>query len=144
MELNMNELDQSTSFTMFYDPTIEDSYRKQLVVDRQPCILDILDTAGQEEFISLRDQWIKDGEGFLLVYSVTTKSSFDMIESLKQQIVNVKESETVPIIIVGNKCDKKDRQVSYADGVALAAKLSNNNHLGFVETSAKTAFNVDL
>lgn len=67
-----------------------------------------------------------------------------MIEGLKQQIMDVKETENVPIVIVGNKCDKKEREVSYADGVALAAKLSNNSHIGFVETSAKTAFNVDL
>ena len=39
-----------------YDPTIEDSYRKQVQIDGQPALLDILDTAGQEEYAALQDQ----------------------------------------------------------------------------------------
>ena len=42
-----------------YDPTIEDSYRKQVQIDGKPALLDILDTAGQEEFSSIQDQWIE-------------------------------------------------------------------------------------
>jgi GTPase KRas len=53
-----------------YDPTIEDSYRKQVVIDGVPCLLAILDTAGQEEFTALRDQWIRDCEGFIIIYSI--------------------------------------------------------------------------
>ncbi|KAJ2794179.1 RAS2 protein, partial [Coemansia guatemalensis] len=45
-------------FVETYDPTIEDSYRKQVVIDDQPCVLEVLDTAGQEEYTALRDQWI--------------------------------------------------------------------------------------
>lgn len=39
-----------------YDPTIEDSYRKQVTIDEETCLLDILDTAGQEEYSAMRDQ----------------------------------------------------------------------------------------
>ncbi|KAJ2237099.1 RAS2 protein [Coemansia sp. RSA 455] len=46
-------------FVETYDPTIEDSYRKQVVIDDQPCVLEVLDTAGQEEYTALRDQWIR-------------------------------------------------------------------------------------
>lgn len=42
-----------------YDPTIEDSYRKNAVIDDEPCLIEILDTAGQEEYTALRDQWIR-------------------------------------------------------------------------------------
>lgn len=42
-----------------YDPTIEDSYRKHAVIDDEPCLIEILDTAGQEEYTALRDQWIR-------------------------------------------------------------------------------------
>lgn len=45
-----------------YDPTIEDSYRKQVTIDEEPAILDILDTAGQEEYSSMQDQWMREGE----------------------------------------------------------------------------------
>lgn len=65
--------------------TIEDSYRKQIVVDQDTCFLEILDTAGQDEFDSMRDQYIRNGHGFLLVYSVTTRSSFDEIYQSQQQ-----------------------------------------------------------
>jgi GTPase KRas protein len=47
------------SFVETYDPTIEDCYRKQWSVDGQPCLLEVLDTAGQEEYTALRDQWIR-------------------------------------------------------------------------------------
>jgi GTPase KRas protein len=53
-----------------YDPTIEDSYRKQVMIDDETALLDILDTAGQEEFSSMQDQWMRDGQGFLLVYNI--------------------------------------------------------------------------
>lgn len=48
-----------------YDLTIEDSYRKQVVIDGKSCVLEVLDTAGQEEYTALRDAWIKDAEGFV-------------------------------------------------------------------------------
>lgn len=97
-----------------YDPTIEDSYRKQTVIDDQPCMLEVLDTAGQgllcrhrwdcalitatdlthfsyllfplEEYTALRDQWIREGEGFLLVYSIAARSTFERVERFREQI----------------------------------------------------------
>src|SRR5256884_5335455 len=79
-------------FVETYDPTIEDSYRKQVVIDHQSCMLEVLDTAGQEEYTALRDQWIRDGEGFVLVYSISSRSSFTRIPKFHQQIQRVKES----------------------------------------------------
>ncbi|CAI4780361.1 BAF_collapsed_G0051360.mRNA.1.CDS.1 [Saccharomyces cerevisiae] len=73
-----------------YDPTIEDSYRKQVVIDDKVSILDILDTAGQEEYSAMREQYMRTGEGFLLVYSVTSRNSFDELLSYYQQIQRVK------------------------------------------------------
>ncbi|KAJ3978436.1 ras protein, partial [Lentinula detonsa] len=51
-----------------YDPTIEDAYRKQWVVDNRMCLTEIIDTAGQEDFQTLRDQWVREGQGFIFVY----------------------------------------------------------------------------
>ncbi|GLD94536.1 hypothetical protein PINS_up003147 [Pythium insidiosum] len=64
------------NFLEDYDPTIEDSYRKLSTIDGDQVVLDILDTAGQEEYTSMQDQWMREGNGFLLVYSVTSQSSF--------------------------------------------------------------------
>ncbi|KAI8849330.1 small GTPase superfamily, partial [Chytridium lagenaria] len=127
-------------FVETYDPTIEDSYRKQVVIDDIPCVLEVLDTAGQEEYTALRDQWIRDGEGFLLVYSITSRSTFERIQRFKDQIVRVKDLESIPIILVGNKCDKLgEREVSKEEAMQLARKMGCE----FVETSAKTCVNVE-
>uniref|UniRef100_A0A8D2CXT2 Small monomeric GTPase n=1 Tax=Sciurus vulgaris TaxID=55149 RepID=A0A8D2CXT2_SCIVU len=53
-----------------YDPTIEDSYLKQVVIDGETCLLDILDTAGQEEYSAMRDQYMRTGEAFLCVFAI--------------------------------------------------------------------------
>lgn len=85
-------------FVEEYDPTIEDSYRKQVVIDSETCLLDILDTAGQEEYSAMRDQYMRNGEGFLLVFAVNSRKSFDDIHSYREQIYRVKDSEKVPMV----------------------------------------------
>ena len=128
------------SFVETYDPTIEDSYRKQVVLDDAPALLEVLDTAGQEEYTALRDQWIREGEGFLLVYSIASRSTFDRIEKFRNLINRVKENDQIPFMLVGNKCDKVyEREVSLAEGQIMAKKLQCN----MIETSAKTCVNVE-
>ncbi|RMY74633.1 hypothetical protein D0862_14073, partial [Hortaea werneckii] len=96
-----------------YDPTIEDSYRKQCVIDDEVALLDVLDTAGQEEYSAMREQYMRTGEGFLLVYSMTSRQSFEEIITFQQQILRVKDRDYFPIIVVGNKCDlESEREVS--------------------------------
>ena len=96
-----------------YDPTIEDSYRKQVTIDEEVCLLDILDTAGQEEYSAMRDQYMRSGQGFLCVYSITNRGSFEEISSFREQILRVKDADRVPMVIVGNKADlEAERQVS--------------------------------
>jgi GTPase KRas len=90
-----------------------DSYRKQCVIDDEVALLDVLDTAGQEEYSAMREQYMRTGEGFLLVYSITSRSSFEEISTFQQQILRVKDRDSYPIIVVGNKCDlENERQVS--------------------------------
>jgi GTPase KRas protein len=123
-----------------YDPTIEDSYRKQCIIDNQLAMLDILDTAGQEEYSAMRDQYMRSGQGFLLVYAVTSVGSFEELFHFYEHILNTKDVNSVPLVICGNKCDlEKERQVSIQDGQALAAKWNCR----FYETSAKTRINVE-
>eukprot|EP00123_Amoebidium_parasiticum_P010450 comp20113_c0_seq1/m.24814 comp20113_c0_seq1/g.24814 ORF comp20113_c0_seq1/g.24814 comp20113_c0_seq1/m.24814 type:complete len:194 (-) comp20113_c0_seq1:557-1138(-) len=128
-------------FVEDYDPTIEDAYRKQCVVDDQAVLLDILDTAGQEEYNSMREQYMQGGEGFLCVFSITSRESFNEVGKIVKQILRVKDTEHYPIVLAGNKCDlESDRQVSVEEGKNMAAELGN---IPFLETSAKTGTNVD-
>jgi len=123
-----------------YDPTIEDSYRKQVTIDSETCLLDILDTAGQEEYSAMRDQYMRTGQGFLMVYAITSRSSFEELVSFKDQILRVKESDKVPMVVVGNKSDlETERQVSPQEGMDLARSFG----APFFETSAKTRVNVE-
>lgn len=90
-----------------------DSYRKQCVIDDEVALLDVLDTAGQEEYSAMREQYMRTGEGFLLVYSITSRQSFEEIMTYQQQILRVKDKDYFPIIVVGNKCDlERDRAVT--------------------------------
>jgi len=123
-----------------YDPTIEDSYRKQVSIDEETCLLDILDTAGQEEYSAMRDQYMRTGQGFMLVYAITSRSSFDEIASFREQILRVKDKDKVPMVLIGNKCDlETERQVTTGEG----QDLSKSFGCPFYESSAKTRINVE-
>ena len=127
-------------FVEKYDPTIEDSYRKQVEVDGQQCMLEILDTAGTEQFTAMRDLYMKNGQGFVLVYSITAQSTFNDLTDLKEQILRVKDSEEVPMVLVGNKCDLEDERVVGKDqGMMMARQFGSCT---FMETSAKAKIGV--
>lgn len=128
-------------FVEKYDPTIEDSYRKQVEVDGQQCMLEILDTAGTEQFTAMRDLYMKNGQGFILVYSITAQSTFGDLQDLRDQILRVQDAEDVPLVLVGNKCDLEDeRVVAKTQGASLAKVF---NQCAFLETSAKAKINVN-
>lgn len=124
-----------------YDPTIEDSYRKQIDVDGRPCILEILDTAGTEQFTAMRELYMKTGQGFLLVFSITSQSSLYELQELREQIIRIKDDNNVPIVIVGNKSDlEEDRRVTRSKAFAVSQNWGN---APYYETSARRRANVD-
>ncbi|KAK2945641.1 putative GTPase HRas [Blattamonas nauphoetae] len=128
-------------FVAEYDPTIEDQYRMQTTIDGETCYLDILDTAGQEDFSSIQDQYMSSGDGFLLVYAVDSKQSFDEVQKLKEKILTIKEKPKVPIVVCANKDD-------LAPNYHVVTKQQGNDMTGkwgcvFKETSAKTRQNVE-
>ncbi|ANZ77261.1 BA75_04641T0 [Komagataella pastoris] len=128
-------------FLTEYDPTIEDSYKHPCEIDGAPVMLDILDTAGQEDYSSMKELYMKTGEGFLLVFAINKRSSLEELKPFYDQIVRVKEGmQSVPMVLVGNKCDVEDskREVSRDEGEALARKFGCQ----YIETSAKTNTNV--
>uniref|UniRef100_A0A6M2DFR8 Putative rab subfamily protein of small gtpase n=1 Tax=Xenopsylla cheopis TaxID=163159 RepID=A0A6M2DFR8_XENCH len=127
-------------FVTDYDPTIEDSYTKQCVIDDVPAKLDILDTAGQEEFSAMREQYMRSGEGFLLVYAVTDRASFDEMYKFHRQILRVKDRDEFPMLMVGNKADLETSRVV---SVEEAQNLSRQLKIPYIECSAKLRMNVD-
>jgi GTPase SAR1 family protein len=112
------------------DPTSADSYRKQIQLDGTDMQLDILDTAGQEEYAAvrallrrfdrcsprparavltsliqqMRDNYFRTGEGFLCVYSMTMQNSFDLMPTFHEQILRVTEDDQVRMSLAGLLC----------------------------------------
>ncbi|EUB58966.1 GTPase HRas [Echinococcus granulosus] len=122
-----------------YDPTIEDSYRKQVNIDGETCMLDILDTAGQEEYSAMRDQYMRTGEGFLCVFAVNNAKSFEDISQYREQIKRVKDADEVPMVLIGNKVDLAVRSVDSTKAEAVAKEYN----IPYIETSAKTRQGVE-
>lgn len=101
----------------------------------------MLDTAGQEEFSAMREQYMRKGDGFLLVYSVTDKQSYQNISNFHTQILRVKDRDVYPMLLVANKVDLVHlRKVTEEQGRELAQRLG----IPYIETSAKDPpLNVD-
>mmetsp|Transcript_51608 Transcript_51608/g.121105 ORF Transcript_51608/g.121105 Transcript_51608/m.121105 type:complete len:122 (-) Transcript_51608:59-424(-) len=88
----------------------------------------------------MRDQYMRTGQGFLVVYSITSRSSFDEVRTFREQILRVKDKDSVPCVLCGNKSDlETDRQVPKSEGEEIAKKFE----CPFFETSAKTRTNVE-
>mmetsp|Transcript_7693 Transcript_7693/g.9564 ORF Transcript_7693/g.9564 Transcript_7693/m.9564 type:complete len:191 (-) Transcript_7693:60-632(-) len=132
----------SDNFRNEYDPTIEDYYRKLVEIDGEPALMDILDTAGQEEFLSMQDEFFRQGRGFLLVYSIVAKKTFEHCKDLREKIIRSRDEteDKIPMVLVGNKSDLKDkRDVKTKEGQQLAKEWG----IPFIETSAKLGINKD-
>lgn len=77
-------------------------YILQVVIDGETCLLDILDTAGQEEYSAMRDQYMRTGEGFLLVFAVNEAKSFENVTQYRDQIRRVKDSDEVCLLFLSS------------------------------------------
>mmetsp|Transcript_7559 Transcript_7559/g.19308 ORF Transcript_7559/g.19308 Transcript_7559/m.19308 type:complete len:218 (-) Transcript_7559:212-865(-) len=118
-----------------YDPTFCDSYAKTVEVDGEAIDVEILDTAGQEAYAALREKWLHEGHGFVLVYSIVKDETLEDLVALRDQILEANPNPDVPMILVGNKLDLEDeRVVSKKEGDQQATAF---NCVNFVEVSAK-------
>uniref|UniRef100_A0A182SAP5 small monomeric GTPase n=1 Tax=Anopheles maculatus TaxID=74869 RepID=A0A182SAP5_9DIPT len=130
----------SHSFLDYHDPTIEDSYQQQAVIDGEAALLDILDTAGQVEFTAMRDQYMRCGEGFIICYSVTDRHSFQEASEYRKLIARVRLTEDIPLVLVANKLDlQSQRKVTTEEGKTLAKQFG----CPFYETSAALRHYID-
>lgn len=127
-------------FVEDYEPTKADSYRKPIVLGGRECQIDILDTAGQEDYAVVRDNYFRSGEGFLCVFSLVDRESFAGVSEIRDSVLRVKVDERTPLILVGNKSDlQESREVSQVEAESTASSWG----VPYVETSAKTKLNVD-
>ncbi|KAJ0176371.1 hypothetical protein K1T71_007550 [Dendrolimus kikuchii] len=127
-------------FVEDYEPTKADSYRKKVVLDGEEVQIDILDTAGQEDYAAIRDNYFRSGEGFLCVFSITEPESFDATQEFREQILRVKNDENIPFLLVGNKSDLAEKRRVPLD---VCRERAQQWQVPYVETSAKTRDNVD-
>jgi len=147
-------------FVEKYDPTIEDSYRKQLEVDGKNILLEVLDTALNSYYTAMRDIYIKNSDAYVFVYSIVNQRSFDNIKESIDTVIEsnlkldpnaglTKHNGSVKLknksfIIVGNKKDLEEdsitgRVVTMEDG----KRLADSYNAGFFETSAKNNLNIN-
>ncbi|KXJ92884.1 rheb small monomeric GTPase [Microdochium bolleyi] len=127
-------------FVESYYPTIENTFSKVIRYKGQDYATEIVDTAGQDEYSILNSKHFIGIHGYMLTYSVSSLPSFEMVQVIRDKILNHLGTDWVPIVIVGNKSDLRpeQRQVSQDDGRKLAEKIN----CGWTEASARYNENV--
>ncbi|KAI0709803.1 ras-domain-containing protein [Earliella scabrosa] len=124
-----------------YDPTIEEEYELTVEYEGKRSQLEIVDTAGVEQFTGLNESYIQRGVGFILVFSLTQEATLRDVDHIRQQIIQIKGGdEDIPMVVVGTKMDLTgEREVSSQQMQELAVKWG----LPFYETSAKRGWHVN-
>lgn len=116
-----------------YDQSIESKYKYTAVIDGESVTIEVLDTISDNDDCGGRDDVLKWADGYMLVYTVVSRKSFDALMKIRKKIDEMKKGASVPIIVVGNKCDLAHmRQVTREEGQQLASAFG----CPFVETSA--------
>ena len=120
------------AFPEAHDPTIEDNYKAMVEINNESIEIQIVDTAGEEDYQNMLDQWIDVADGFLLVFAINDKDTFNVLDEKYKRIEKHKE-KNVPIILVGNKCDlENERQVTKEEANQKATAWKAK----YIETSA--------
>ena len=128
----------SDKFPTEHDTTVEDQYKTIANVDGSPCELEVLDTAGQDDYQTMLDTWIEFGDCFLLVYSIDDYDSFKQVKHKFERIQQVKKNENYSVVLVGNKCDLPDRKVAKSE----VENYGQNIGVSVIEASALNKINV--
>jgi small GTP-binding protein len=116
-----------------HDATLEDKYKVYQEINGVPHEIEIMDTAGQDDYQGMLDSWIQFAEGFLLVFAINDRDSFDALTKRRDRILKLKKGTNCPIVIVGNKCDlEKERKVPESEAKDLAKQWNAQ----YIETSA--------
>ncbi|XP_035226312.1 ras-related protein Rap1-like [Stegodyphus dumicola] len=128
-------------FPVDHVPTVEEMHCSVYDISGATLTLDILDTSGSYEFPAMRRLAIKTGDAFILVYAIDNKESFRFVSSLRELILEIRQTEEhVPIVVVGNKCDLESNRAVPKDITESVVTIDWEN--GFVESSAKENINI--
>lgn len=117
-------------------------FKKQKHVDGEVAHIELLDTAGQEEFSCMTEMWLRGADGYLIVFSVTSKLSFEEVKHYIDRIERTKDDSprNIPITVFGNKIDLlNEREVLKDDALSIA----NANGVTYLEGSAKERINIE-
>ncbi|GAA5925401.1 uncharacterized protein JCM15063_005015 [Sporobolomyces koalae] len=141
-------------FSEEYDPTVEDSYSTHLSLDGKEYAIELIDTAGQEEYRGLwAETSAREGDGFILTYAIDSQDSFELLPDLLHTLRKARspidnptpamtpENTPFPFICVANKTDlpPTERTVAAQQGLGFARTAGGL----FYEVSAKQRVNID-
>ncbi|XP_019494785.1 PREDICTED: ras-related protein Rap-2c-like [Hipposideros armiger] len=128
------------SFPEECEPSVEELFSKVIEVNAAPALLEIVDTVGAEHLVTLKDLYIKNSDGFVVLYSVCSEASFEAVRPLRERMGRLRGPKAVPLVLVGTKADlDAERQVLTARGRALAREW----RCPFLEVTAKSKLMVD-
>lgn len=136
-------------FTNLYDPTVEDCYSRVLNLNGKVIVLNTTDTSGSYQFPAMRQVAIHRASGFIMVYSLDNQYSFVELKRLLDEVVESKPSDEIPIILVGNKRDMKQKREISSEQVVkditeyIRSKGTFKFKLRHIETSAKDNYNIE-
>ncbi|KAH3764152.1 GTPase Rab1/YPT1, small G protein superfamily [Pelomyxa schiedti] len=127
------------TFSITPNAVIGASFKQRTIrVEATTLKLRVWDTAGEERFRALAPSYLRNSDGVIIVFDITTKSSFESIRAWIEECQ--RETPGAQLILIGNKCDREENRVVAAD---TANKLADEFHISFMECSAKESTNVD-
>lgn len=129
-------------FVQDYDPTIEDTYLKDIVLDGTPACLEILDTAGQEIYSALRRSWMQHGAGFLFVFSLVDRQTFDELTAFHDELMDLYHDDPPPSVLVANKADIDRGEWAVLPEEVVRLRANWRNCMEVVYTSARSGRNI--
>ena len=126
-------------FTEGYIPTIEDEFIKGIEYKGETVQIEIIDTAGQDDFEAMRNRFMSAVDGFVYVYSILDPSSISALKDIHQTVLLAKGTKTIPCVVAANKCDLRNADsIPESEGEALGKEFGCSVY----ETSAKENKNI--
>mgnify|MGYP001772950152 CR=1 FL=1 len=112
-----------------YVPTVEVKYTKTEMIDDINTNFEILDTAGEDSYQNNFDKWVGVSDGVVLVFAVNDRKGFENIKEKYKKLLQIKK---VPVVLIGNKIDLQEREVTTEE----AQKIAEEWNINYYETSA--------
>ena len=106
-----------------YVPTVEVKYTKTEMIDDINTNFEILDTAGEDSYQNNFDKWVSVSDGVVLVFAVNDRKGFENIKEKYKKLLQIKK---VPVVLIGNKIDLQEREVTTEEAQKIAEEWNIN------------------